>query len=223
MNKGINIVLIFILFKFFVASILVGFDLNVFGFFEGVETPYLNEIYLVGSGLIALILGFRTVNRWFGLRIFKHKEKFTWMGSISAERISRVRLYLILENLYLFLLGIFFIKISPFSLILGWVCVAGFVEAVLFILLKTNPKSMKSGLTKQALIIGDRDVKIFYFTGLRKVTVLQDTVYMEYKDDLTLSFATSSIQKKDRADFKTHFLSLVNTDKVFVSEKFKDL
>ena len=222
MNKGINIVLIFILFPFFVISIIAGFDLNAFGIFEGVETPYLTEIYLFISGLVALILGYRAVNRWFGLRIFKHKEKFIWMGSISPERISRVRLYLVLENLYLLFLGIFFIQISPFSFILGWICVAGFFEAVLFILLKSNSKSMKSGLTKQALIVGDRDVKIFYFSGLRKVSVLQDTVYMEYKDDLTLSFATTSIEEKDRADFKMHFLSLVNKDKVFVSEKFKD-
>jgi len=223
MSKALNVILVFLLLPLFVIAIIAGFDLNAFGLFEGVETPYLREVFLVAAGMTAIMLGLRAVQRWLGLRIFHHEDKFLWIGTISKERRSRVRLYLILENSYLLFLGIYFLLISDYSEPLGWVCVAGFVEAIFFIVFRNNARHMKSGVTKQAVIVGDRDVRVYYFSGLRKVSVLQDTIYMEYKDDLTLSFPVSSIDPKDREEFKKHFLDGVNANRVFVSEKFKDL
>ena len=223
MNKAVNIVLVFILIPLFALAIIAGFDLNAFGVFEGVETPYIHEVFLIGAGITGVLLGLRGVQRWIGLRIFHQEEKFIWIGTISKERLLRVRLYLILENSYLLLIGMYFLLISDYTIALGWVCIAGFAEALLFILFKNNSRNMKTGLTSQALIVGDRDVRIYYFSGLRKVSVLQDSIYMEYKDELTLSFPINAIQQKDLNEFKDQFLTLINKDKVFVSEKFKSL
>ena len=126
MNKGVNILVIFLIIPLFILGIIAGFDLNAIGIFEGVETPYLKEIYLVAAGIIGILLAIRGVQRWFGLRIFNHQEKFVWSGSVSRERLGRIRLYLVLENSYLLFVGLYFLWISEFSEVLGWVCLAGF-------------------------------------------------------------------------------------------------
>ncbi|GAA0874691.1 hypothetical protein GCM10009118_10990 [Wandonia haliotis] len=223
MNKGVNILVIFLIIPLFILGIIAGFDLNAIGIFEGVETPYLKEIYLVAAGIIGILLAIRGVQRWFGLRIFNHQEKFVWSGSVSRERLGRIRLYLVLENSYLLFVGLYFLWISEFSEVLGWVCLAGFTESIVFLILRTNRRYIRTGVTKQALIVGGREVRFYYFSGLRKVTVLQQSVYLEYKDELTLSFPINAIDTADLNQFKKHFLEEIDGDRVFVSEKFKDL
>lgn len=223
MSKGVNILLVFLLFPLFLLGILAGFDLNAFGIFEGVETPYLQEVFHIAAGLTFILIGLRGAQRWMGLRMLKHKSRFHWMAPVSNERISRVRMYLLLENTYLLLLGFYFIFISEYSFWLGVVCIIGFAEALVYALFCTNTRQMQAGLTKQALVIGDRDTHIYYFSGLRKVFVLQQTVYLEYKDDLTMSFPINSIAPSHLTAFKEAFLTCIPTDKVFVSEKFHAL
>lgn len=223
MSKAVNIFLLFLLFPLFLLGILAGFDLNAFGIFEGVETPFLRELFLIGAGLIFILLAIRGTQRWMGLRMLKQTTRFHWMAPVSAERISRIRMYMLLENSYLLLVGLYFMLISDYSFWLGVVCVLGFVESLLYAFLFTTPKHMKAGLTKQAFVIGDRDTHIYYFSGLRKVSVLQQTVYLEYKDELTMSFPVNSIDPNHLTTFKEAFLSCIPTDKVYVSEKFHEL
>jgi hypothetical protein len=223
MNKGINILLAFFLIPLFALAIVIGFDLNVFGIIEGIEMPFISEIYIGAAAFVGILLGIRATQRWLGIRLLQKSAKFIWLQPMSKERISRVRLYLFLENSYLLFIGIYFVKISPYTTILGWVCIAGFIEAFLFLFFRSKAKFMKVGLTKKALIVGDRDVKFYYFVGLRKISVLQDSVYLEYKENLTLSFPINAIEQHNMNSFKTSFLETINTDKVFVSEKFKEL
>jgi hypothetical protein len=223
MNKGINILLAFFLIPLFALAIVIGFDLNVFGIIEGIETPFISEIYIGAAAFVGILLGIRATQRWMGIRLLQQTSKFIWIKPMSKERISRVRLYLFLENSYLLFIGVYFTLISPYTVVLGWVCIGGFTEALLFFLLRSNTKYMKVGLTKKALIVGDRDVKFYYFVGLRKISVLQDSVYLEYKENLTLSFPINAIEQNEMSNFKTSFLDTINKDKVFVSEKFKEL
>jgi len=57
MSKGINILLSFILLPTLFLALMVGFDLNALGIIEGVDTPYIHEIF-GGIGILAGVLLF---------------------------------------------------------------------------------------------------------------------------------------------------------------------
>jgi len=221
MNKNINVILIFLLIVLFLYSTIPGFDVNLFGDFRGLETPYLTETFFIGTAVVALLFIFRAFQRWMAIRLVKDEKKFVWISPISKSRLSRVKLYLILENSHLPFFGIYFILIHPATFLLGIVCFASFLETLIFLFVNANQRKMKSGITTQAVVLCDREAKVFYFSGLRKVSLIQDAVYMEYKDDLTMDFPANCVEDDKRADFVKHFIEQINPDKVFISETFK--
>lgn len=223
MSKGINILLAFILLPTLFLALMVGFDLNALGVIKGVDTIYINEIFN-GIGILAGVLLFwRAFRRWSALYIFQSKEKFVWTGASTATHIGRVRLYLFLEAMFFGFLALFFFWITELTFVLAFVFLATMIEALVFILLRCNTRFMKAGIIKNGLVIADRDLTFYYFSGLKSVSTQNESIYLEYKNDLCLSFPIHAINKDDRKEFLHHFIQAVDKKRVFVSEKLKEL
>jgi hypothetical protein len=223
MSKAVNLLLALLIIPTAVLALLVGFDLNALGFIKGGDTPYISE-YFTGIAIFSGILLFwRAFRRWSALFIFKRKDQFIWIGSSTTSHINRVRFYLFLEMMFLIFLGSFFYWISPMTIYLAIVFFLATLENLIFILFRCNPKHMKAGITKNGLIIADRDLTFYYFSGLTSVTTQNESIYMQYRNELCLSFSIEAISQNDRKEFLYHFLRSVDKKRVFVSDHIREL
>jgi hypothetical protein len=128
-----------------------------------------------------------------------------------------------LEALFFGFISLFFFWISSLTVVLAFVFLATSIEAIVFILLRCNSTYMKAGIIKNGLVIADRDLTFYYFSGLKSVSTQNESIYLEYKNDLCLSFPVHAINKEDRQEFLSHFIQAVDKKRVFVSEKLKEL
>ncbi|MNE92148.1 hypothetical protein D3C80_1898440 [compost metagenome] len=79
------------------------------------------------------------------------------------------------------------------------------------------------GITHKAVVVADREVRVLYFSGLRRVETHQQTLYFEYIEDLQLFFPINCIPEGKYDEFRTAMEERVNRDRVFFSEGFKAL
>lgn len=217
MNRFINAVLLFITLITALLAIYVGFDLPV-GVLKttGSEIPYADEIF-AGLGLLLFIIILRrSYRRWMAIRIVGRLPKFKWNKPVSKERRVRVIIYNVLELfVYLFAASVLYWLTDR-----AWAPVAALLFAVLdnLILTVLNP-TYRAGITSKAVIVADREVVVLYFTGLRKVSIHQQTVYFDYIKDLQLSFPTNCIPKESRNEFFEILENQVDRDKVYFTVK----
>lgn len=223
MSKAINILLALLIIPTAVLALLVGFDLNALGFIEGEETPYIQEFFIGMAIFSGILIFWRALRRWSALFIFKNKNQFLWVGASTSEHINRVRFYLFLEMLFYTCMAVYFFWISSFTIFLAVVFLSASIEKLFFIVLRCNSKHMKAGIIKNGLVIADRDLSFYYFSGLTSVSTQNDSIYLEYRNDLCLAFPINAINKEDRAEFMNHFLSAVTKKRVFVSDKIRGL
>ncbi len=88
-----------------------------------------------------------------------------------------------------------------------------------FLLVGLLRKGFRVGVTTKAVIMADRDVQLVYFSGLRKVSIHQDSLYFDYIKDLQLFFPLDSIDPQDRDSFFDSLSDQLDKDKVFVTTK----
>ena len=69
------------------------------------------------------------------------------------------------------------------------------------------------GLTKKALVAVDRESRVIFFSGLRKVSKHQQTLYFEYSNELVLHMPMNMIP--DEEVFMKELRQVVNPNKVF--------
>jgi len=92
-----------------------------------------------------------------------------------------------------------------------------------FTFLAIAQRWFRVGITHKAVVVADREVRLLFFSGLRRVETHQQTVYFEYIEDLQLSFPINCIPEGKYGEFKTVLEERVNRDRVFFSEGFKAL
>ena len=66
-------------------------------------------------------------------------------------------------------------------------------------------------------------MNVVYFSGLRKVTIHQQTIFFDYIKDLQCTFPLNCIDEKDRTNFKNSLEAQIDRDKVFFSDSVKDM
>ncbi len=220
MNRSINILLLVVSFPAMALSIFVGFDLPIeFLHTTASQLPYKAEIFYVIAGLLLLLIARRSVQRWVGVGMTRKPERFIWCAPIGAERQKQVRMYLILEAAVAlaFVFGCWQLTIEswPLMVVYGLMC----LDQLLFLAIAS--KWFRIGITQKALVVADRELRVLYFQGLRRVELHQQTIYFEYIEDLQLHFPTNCVPEGKFAEFRDTLESRVNRDKVFFSEKFK--
>lgn len=219
MNRFINALLLFIFFPTLLITIYVGFDLPIQILrVPGSELPYKEYIFL-GLGILILMVNIRrSIRRWMGMRIVAKVKRFKWNFSVSPERKSRVFTYLVLEGFILAIAGSALYIISNDAWFPALALVLPAVDNLAFMIIGKQRDAFRVGLSSKALIVADRDVTLLYFTGLRKVSVHQQTIYFDYIKDLQLSFPLDCIQPEMKDEFFAQLKDQVNTDKVFFSK-----
>ena len=219
MNKFINVLLLFILFPTMLFTIWVGFDLPV-EFFRtsGGQLQYRFKIFLAIGLLVFIINLRRTIRRWMGLRMVNQTNKFKWNEPMSKERIQRVQVYTLLEAMVLFFVGTVLYNLTSEA----WMPAIGFwfgaADNLVFLLVGSSNSRFRAGVTKKAIVVADRDVSLIYFSGLRKISIQQDTIYFDYIKDLQLTFPLACIPEEKRDEFFQVLEEQVDTDRVFVTK-----
>ena len=197
-------------------TIYVGFDIPVTMLkTTGAFIPYKFEVFL-GLGLLIFIINLRrSYRRWMGLKIVSKPEKFKWNNVVSKARIRRVVTYLSLEAVVMLFVGIALYAITPEAIYPAAVFVLAGLDSFVFTFMKSK---YRVGLSSKALIVSDRDVIVLYFTGLRKVSIHQQTVFFDYIKNLQLSFPLDCIQPDQQEEFFNTLEDQLDRDKVFFSK-----
>ncbi|MFT6500540.1 MAG: hypothetical protein ACJASQ_000649 [Crocinitomicaceae bacterium] len=216
MNRIVNALLIFVLLLTAFISIYVGFDMPItFLRCTGEYLPYKFEIFL-GLGLFVFIIVLRkAIRRWMGIRIVSRTKKFKWTQPVSLKRKKRVVTYLSLETAVMIFAGVVLYKLTPHAIFPAAAYLIGAFDNLMMILVKA---SYRVGLSSKALIVADREVIVLYFTGLRKVSIHQQTVYFDYIKDLQLTFPLDCIQEESQEEFFEALEAQLDRDKVFFSK-----
>lgn len=219
MNRFINAFLLFFYFPTLLITIFVGFDLPIQILrVSGSELPYKEYIFL-GLGIFILLVNVRrSVRRWMGLRIVAKIEGFKWNNAVSQSRKNRVFTYLVLEALIMATAGSALYIITDEAWMPALALVLPAIDNLAFLIIGSKRNAFRVGLSSKALIVADREVTLLYFTGLRKVSVHQQTIYFDYIKELQLSFPLDCIQDEMKEEFFNTLKDQVNTDKVFFSK-----
>ena len=77
-------------------------------------------------------------------------------------------------------------------------------------------KRFAIGLSSKAILVADREVTVIYYTGLRKVSISQQTLYFDYLESLQLSMPINVLPEQERANFVQNLEKVVDADKVLI-------
>lgn len=220
MNRSINILLVFFSFPAFAFIICVAFDIHFFNI-PLADLPFKFPIFIGIATLLLLLIIRRSVSRWVGVSMTRKPERFIWSTPVSGERKKSVRLFLVLEGLLAL-----FAAIAAYTLTEeAWPVALVYAIMTLdqFIFLAVAQSWFRVGVTHKAVVVADREVRLLFFSGLRRVETHQQTLYFEYIEDLQLFFPVNCIPEGKYGEFRNALEERVNRDRVFFSEGFKAL
>ena len=223
MNKSVNILLILLLIPVFGLSIFVGFDLPIELLkTSGKNLPYQHVIFITFGILIFLLGVRRSMQRWVGIKMVNNLEKYQWNEEIDAKRKSQINMYLLIEGIMHLLVGFALVALTSKVLVIATVFFALGIDHLLFCLFGNIKKVWRVGVTNKAIVVAERDFKVIYFSGLRRVSVHQQTLFFDYIKELQLAISIDSISPKNRTSFRNVLEEKLNRDKVHFSETFKE-
>jgi hypothetical protein len=216
MNKFFNALLFVVFIPTMLLAIFVGFDIPIpLLRTTGAYLTYNNEALFVMGLFILLINVRRSVKRWTALSLVNKVEKYKWSTLVTKERVKRVYVYNFSEALVMLMAGmcLYYVCSDAWMPLIGFLF--GALDAVVFAIIGAANNKFRVGMTSKALVAGDRDVIVIYFTGLRKVSTHLQTVFFDFKDDLQLSFPMDLIPEEKRTEFFQELKNTVNPDKVY--------
>jgi len=223
MNKSINIFLVLFIIPAIAFSIVVGFDISIeFLKTSGKFIPFQKTIFASFAALFFLMGIRRTSKRWSGIRMVNQIAKFQWNEPVDKQRVSQANLYLIIEAVIHFMVSLVFLILTPKSVWISCVFFALGLDHLIFCIVGNVKKLWRIGITNKAVVVADRDFKVLYFSGLRKVSVHQQSIFFDYIKELQLSFPIQCIKQENRQSFVAKLEEKVDREKVFFSESFKD-
>lgn len=222
MNKFINILLLLILFPVIALAIIIGFDVPVeFMKTTGAFLPYKLETFACFAAVILIIGARRSIRRWMGLRMVNQLGRFQWNAPMAKNRYKQSVLYLMLESLLHLVIAyaLFVLCAEAWPVVIVLSVLA--MDHVFFAFLGSKKQLFRVGITSKAILVADRDLKAVYFSGLRKVSKHQQSLFFDYIKDLQIAFPSDCISESDRETFKTILAQNLDRDTVFFSESFK--
>jgi hypothetical protein len=220
MNRFINALLLFILFPTLALTVFVGFDLPIESLHTtGQRMPYKQVVFLSLGLLVCAVVLRRTVRRWMGMNLVMKKSKFSWNERIGTERMKRVTVYTTMEAIVFLSVGLGLYVVTPYAWLPSLAYSLVFLDNLVFYLVGKYREGFRIGITKKALIMADRDVQLIYFSGLRKVSIHQDSIYFDYVNGLQLNFPVDTINSDKRDGFFEQLSKCIDRDRVFLTTK----
>ncbi len=203
-------------------TIVVGFDIYLEFLKENGSTiPWRSNLFIIFAGIFLLLSALRSVKRWIGVNMTRKPEKFIWSTVMDSERKKNVVLFLIIESIIALIIAYAFYSVSAEAWLISCVFLLIFTDQLIFLLFA--PKWFRVGITHKAVVVADRETRVLWFSGLRRVESHQQTIYFEYIENLQLFFPSNCITKGNYSEFRTALDERLNKDKVFYSEKFREL
>lgn len=200
-------------------AIFVGFD-NPVPFLEtsGENLEYKEEIFLVLGTILLLINVRRSIRRWVGMKLVNQLPKYKWNTVVSKDRVKRIYSYNFLEALVMLSAGYGVFSLTPYA----WMPLVGLafgaLDGIFFVIYGTKKNRFRVGLTSKALLAADRDVAIIYFLGLRKISLQQQTLFFDFKEEgMQFRFPIDLIPEEKRNDFFVELRGCVDEKKVYFS------
>ena len=217
MNRFINTILLFLFFPTMAIAVYVGFDLPV-EFFKttGAQLRYIPEVFLLLAVFMLVLLVRRSLKRWMGMRIVLQQDRFKWNRPISSERRRRVYVYTILENCIILCAAAGLYALTPLVVPVSIVLMLSSIDAFIFLLLATRLNGFLVGISSKAIIASDREVNLVYFTGLRKVSVFQQSIFFDYIKGLQLNFPSNCVEENNQEEFFSVLKEQLDHDHVLV-------
>lgn len=221
MNKVINGLTLLICIAAGIFAMVIGFDLILFGL-NPTKIEYKQEIFLGAAMLIAALGLLRLVIRRRNLKIFSDESKFELIVPISKSAMSHVNLYLIIEAIFMLLMGLMFFWISELSRVISVVFLVLLIEQVVFIVQAQKQGFCKVGMTTLALLSVDRESDVLYYNGIKKVDIDLGRLYFDYKGDLQLSIRIDNISSEDKVKFDETLRKCLSKKNVFYTDGYID-
>ena len=202
MNSFINVILLLVSLPTFLLTIFVGYDLPIESLrMQATEIPYLPYIF-IGLAAVLFVLSLRrTIRRWSGLYLVNQRSKYVFNTEIKLERKKRVVVYTVLESVILAYLGFAYTAITPLAIAPSIVMYVFSVEGMIFLVYGLLAKKFRVGITSKAVLVADREVSVLYFSGLRQISISQQTVYFEYIGNLQMNFPVDCLDGQNKSEF----------------------
>jgi hypothetical protein len=202
MNSFINVILLVVSLPTFLLTIFVGYDLPIESLrMQATEIPYLPYIFLGLAAVLFVLSLRRTLRRWSGLYLVNQRSKYVFNAEIKIERKKRVVVYTVLESVILAYLGYAYTAITPLAIAPSIVMYVFSVEGMIFLSYGLLAKKFRVGITSKAVLVADREVSVLYFSGLRQISISQQTVYFEYIGNLQMNFPVDCLDGQNKSDF----------------------
>jgi len=202
MNSFINVILLVVSLPTFLLTIFVGYDLPIESLrMQATEIPYLPYIFLGLAAVLFVLSLRRTLRRWSGLFLVNQRSKYVFNAEIKIERKKRVVVYTVLESVILAYLGYAYSAITPLAIAPSIVMYVFSVEGIIFLSYGLLAKKFRVGITSKAVLVADREVSVLYFSGLRQISISQQTVYFEYIGNLQMNFPVDCLDGQNKSDF----------------------
>lgn len=215
MNRLTNSFLLVLFFPALALAIFVGFDFPLeFIRTTGANLPYKDYMFGGLALLMAILAANRSIRRWVALFTVSQTDRFVFHAKVSNERRKRVIVYTLLEAGILTAVGIALYVLSKDAIFCSVVFLASAIDNLLFLIIGLPRFGV--GLSKKAIIVADREVIVLYFSGLRKVSLSQQTLFFDYIQSLQLTFPVDCIPEEDRIEFLHNLEAVTDKDRVFI-------
>jgi len=215
MNRVTNGIILVLFLPLMALTIFIAFDLPL-GIFKttGAQLPYRAELLLGFTLLIAILFTNRSIKRWMALITVAQKSRFLVNIPLSKDRRKTVLAYGLLESSIYCCIGAGLLALTAQAMAAALVFLFYAAEGLFFTLY--GMKKFSIGLSSKAIIVADREVTVIYYTGLRKVSVRQQTLYFDYVQTLQLSFPLNVIPDECRQEFQANLERVVDPNKVLI-------
>lgn len=216
MNSFINILTLVFTFPLLALAIFSGFDIPLDSLgITGSEISYQDEIFLAIGICIFLLQIRRSSRRWMALKLVNKIDRFQWNKPVSKSRKKRVLTYNFIEATVMIALGIGLLLTTTRTFIPASVFFLFSLDSIIFSFYGRN--KYRVGLSTKAIFIADREIILIYFTGLRKITIHQQTIYFDYIENLQLTFPTNCIEENKLIGFFEKLETVIDKDRVFMN------
>lgn len=223
MNKFVNTVIVFLFILIFLFAVVVGRDIQIgYTRMSGQTIPYKEYVFIGFAALFLLIGARRSVQRWMGMAMIRNTAKYQLNIPIGNGRRSRAIFYLILEGIFHAIMAIMLISFTKYAAPIFLVLMLLSIDHFLYALVGRSKNMFRIGVTKSAVVLVDRDIRVLYFTGLRKISVFQHNIFFDYIKDLVLELPDDVLDTKDREQFKDVLINQLNQDRVYIDESFRN-
>lgn len=215
MNKVINIFSGITMAVFCILVMAITYDLSISSTVSLKDLAYKEEI-CGGFALVILLLGvLRMRRRWQGFRDMKKFNNFTHVFYISKSAKNLSLLFTLVETGFIAALLFFMYSITklepayvvPMLIVLAIL----FIDNVIFLTrIQAGGNSFRIGINDKVVAYFNREMHLYYYTGLKRIEKHQDMINFQYKEDLNLFLPLDVIQQKDRVIFKEKLIETMN-------------